>query len=106
MATLAERVYEADSNELGPWMGLIGVQELPEDAISDDPGVLGDSPESQRGELSRMLQWAFRYGVAYSTLRHDDPLIGEERAQEEARAAATKATRWHNTVGGKPEGES
>lgn len=106
MATLAERVYEADSNEFAPWFGLTSMEELPEEAISDSPGALADPPEVRRVDLARMLQWAFRYGVAYATLRHDDPLIGEERAQEEARAAATKATRWHGTVGGKPEGES
>jgi hypothetical protein len=104
MRPLDERAYEADSDEYGPWMGIVQMRgELPADAISDSRGPVARSVEEARHDPILLMQWAFRYGVAYAALRYDDPLIGEKRAQEEAQAAATQATRWHTSVGGMPE---
>jgi len=99
-ATLAVRTYEALRGEESPWKEFIGMKELPPEAISD-----------QRGEhacdidIGHLVTWAFLYGAAFTLVKTEDPLTCDEQAKEWAREAADKASRWHMTVGGRPEGE-
>lgn len=98
--TLALRVYESLANEHAPWEDLIGLEGIPDEAISDNRGDLSAPPD-----LARLLTWAFLYGGAYVAARMNNPLGCEETWKTLARDAANKASRWHMTVGGRPEGE-
>jgi hypothetical protein len=96
MATLAEKVYEADANEHGPWRSLQDVTELPAEALAGDR----IRRDASQGDL---LHWVFLYGVAYATIRHEEPLIGESTAQEIAKQAASKVSCWYMSPSGKQE---
>lgn len=96
--TLAVRIYEAACGEEAPWGDLVGMDELPAEAISDKRGEPLD--------LYHLLSWGFFYGAAYAVARMENPLGSEDTWKTQAREAASKVSRWHLTVGGRPEGES
>jgi hypothetical protein len=101
LPTLAERVYESSTPEGAPWEAMLGMEALPAEAISDNRGDL--APPVDQIDL---LQWGVRFGMAYALARIENPMGCEETWQAQAREAASKATRWHMTFGGKPEEES
>jgi hypothetical protein len=98
--TLAERTYEALRGEDSPWQEFIGATELHPEAISDQRGEHASDIDT-----GHFLTWAFLYGAAYTMARVEEPLISDMQAREVAREAADTASRWHMTVGGRPEGE-
>jgi hypothetical protein len=99
--TLAVRVYEAAFGEGAPWEDLLGMTELPPEAISDNRG-----DHAAPVDFSHLLSWGFCFGAAYAVARLENPLGCENTWWPRAREAADKASRWHMTVGGRPEDES
>ena len=95
MATLAEKTFAAVSGEETPDRIVYEVKELPKEAAG----------EKEIDDLD-LHEWFISFGIAYALSRVEEPFGSEDGWQSAARDAATKASRWCRTIGGRPEGES